>query len=154
MRHRSRPVSHSANSIAAAFILILATGCFSRSDYWDVRQRDWLVVTGEAVIQPLGPKGRRHADAVSAAEGEARKKFQEHFAVAEVNPGVTVLQAMERDAYVWSKVQGTLEATRSYKHIEEADERIVVYMRVDMDMIRDVCLRKEEAPGTGEDQVN
>jgi hypothetical protein len=150
MKRGQKPSLRAAAIAAAAILIAWAPGCAPISGPAPSRPGDWIEVEGESAIHPLGPHGKRRAEAVEAAERDARRKIREHFAVAEVSPGLTVLQAMERDGYVWSKVLGSLEATRSHEQIEEDRERIKIRMRVDMNLIRDICLRKEAAPGPGE----
>jgi len=111
---------------------------------------EWLEETGAAAVRDdVSPTALARHQAVQAAEADARLRILARLATTEVKPGRTVTQEMARDPYVWSRIMGLLDETRSHEQTWLDDGRVETWLKVDLDFIRRICLEGREAQPLG-----
>ncbi len=105
----------------------------------------WLQATGSAFAPVARPRGRVLKDATALAEEEARAKIRAKLQTIEIKPGVSIMQTMQDNPYVWSRIMGLMKATHASNQVVHDDGRVEVILRVNLDQIRDIAIYGEEA---------
>lgn len=101
-------------------------------------------VSATVVPGLAGPPPQIRYNAIRTGENDCRNQIRDHFSQTKVEHGRTVLDFMAADAYVWSKVMELLKKTESHEQIDREDGKIEMRMRIDMDLVRHICLEGVE----------
>jgi len=106
---------------------------------------EWIEATGTAYSPVSHPQGLARVKVVAAAEEDARAKIRRQFDQIEVAPGSTVLQAMEDNPYVWSRIMGMLKDTNAHETVIAPDGAVTVQLRLNKEQVLDIARYGEES---------